>query len=125
MVANMPASPVSDGPHFPPYHTDPSVCIRCWCFGRVCFPPLTHEGMDEVSPEKADELIPILDRRKEIADAHSEYDALDKAAKAMLKGLKQAVVGNYLVQGKEIERKGYKVEDSKYWKTDITVIKEG
>jgi len=113
------------GTPLPAYHTDPSVCIRCWCFGRVCFPPLTHEGMDELSPEKADELIPVLDRRNEIEELKTEWGRLDKQAKSMLKGLKQAVVGNYLVQGKEIERKGYKVEDSKYWKTDITVIKEG
>lgn len=108
----------------PPYHTDPSVCIRCWAFGRVCFPPMKHEGMTELTPEQQDELIPILDRRSELEELKTEWGRLDKEAKSMLKGHKQLIVGNYLVQGKEVSRKGYKVEDSTYWKTDITVIKE-
>lgn len=101
----------------PGYHKDPAVCRRCWAFGRVCTPPAEYHGLvmaDDPEFEQA------LDRRGELQTAHKEYESLDKAIKERVKGQDGVVVGAWLIQGKEIPRKGYTVQDTKYWQTKIT-----
>jgi len=101
----------------PEYHKDPAVCRRCWAFGRVCTPPAEYHGLvmaDDPEFEHA------LDRRGELQAAHKEYEALEKAIKERVKGQDGIVVGAWLIQGKEIPRKGYTVQETKYWQSKIT-----
>ena len=101
----------------PEYHKDPAVCRRCWAFGRVCAPPADYHGLvmaDDPEFEQA------LDRRGELQTAHKEYESLDKTIKERVKGKDGIVVGAWLIQGKEIPRKGYIVQDTKYWLAKIT-----
>ena len=101
----------------PGYHKDPAVCRRCWAFGRVCTPPADYHGLvmaDDPEFEHA------LDRRGELQAAHKEYEALDKTIRERVKGQDGIVVGAWLIQGKEIPRKGYTVQDMKYWLPKIT-----
>ena len=101
----------------PEYHKAPAVCRRCWAFGRVCAPPADYHGLvmaDDPEFEQA------LDRRGELQTAHKEYESLDKTIKERVKGKDGIVVGAWLIQGKEIPRKGYIVQDTKYWLAKIT-----
>jgi len=108
----------------PPYHHDLAVCVRCWARGRVCFPPMDRKGLQELKPEDEERLVPILDRRGELEEARTEYEAADREAKKALKGLDQAVVGKWLVQGKEIlgQRKAQEAKETTTWRTTITKI---
>ena len=108
----------------PLYHPDTSVCLKCWAYGRVCFPPMDHKGMVDLTAEAQDTLIPILDRRGEVEEAHREFESLDKEAKKFVRGMDQTVVGHWLIQGKE-EIRRYKAKEAteqKIWRTEITRI---
>jgi hypothetical protein len=108
----------------PAYHEDPSVCRRCWCFGRVCTPPAEYHGLAmETDPEFEAQ----LDRRAELEKAHKEYEDLDKAVKARVRGKDGLVVGNYLIQGKALTT-AYKAQPERtveQWRTTITRITGG
>lgn len=104
----------SEDEALPGYHDDPAVCRSCWAFGRVCNPPMEHQGLALMTdPEfEAD-----LDRRGELQPAHKEYEALDKACKEKVKGKDGLVIGPWLVQGKEKKRVAHAVKESRYWET--------
>lgn len=103
----------------PAYHEDPAVCRRCWAFGRLCTPPAEYHGLALATDP---EFEAILDRRGEVEASHREYEALDKAVKERVTGKDGLVVGNWLIQGKEIARKGYEVKPSTYWQSKIVAI---
>ncbi|MDP3937579.1 MAG: hypothetical protein Q8R92_05520, partial [Deltaproteobacteria bacterium] len=81
----------------PEYHRDPTVCRRCWAFGRLCAPPAEYHGLTLVEDG---ELEARLDRRAELEAPHREYEALDKMAKEAVKERDGLLVGGWLVQGK-------------------------
>lgn len=104
----------------PPYHQDPAVCRRCWCFGRVCYPPIQEQGLKALADP---EFEAKLERRHELAPAYQEYEALDKDVKERVKGQTDIIVGRFIITGKEVPRKGYTVKESKIWLPKIEVIK--
>jgi len=77
------------------------------------------EIIDEISIEEA------IKRTEELKPLISEYNRLDKQWKKALEGKEKVAIGDYLVVGKWIERKGYTVEDSKYWQSKIIVKPDG
>lgn len=92
------------------------VCERCPYFGTACYPPLiVQEGefVDDPALE-AD-----MARWLELKGAVSEYNELDRTIKARFKGVEKARCGAFSVTGKEVSRKGYSVEASSYWRTEI------
>lgn len=101
----------------PGYYSDPSVCVNCWAFKRVCSPPFSFgEGARVMeNPEFA----AMIERRAELDKAATEYDALDKQIKNVLKesGIKPGVnliVGDYLITAKETHRKEYTAKATTY-----------
>lgn len=107
----------------PDYHKDPEVCRRCWAFGRVCDPPLETQGLQLLVEPEFEQL---LERRQELVAAHREYEALDKEAKARLKGQDGLVLGRFLIQGKMMTRhEASKPERTiEYWQTKIVATGE-
>lgn len=115
----------------PPYHFDPSYCLKCWAFKRVCTPPFfTGEGMKIINdPEFADKIT----RRAELDAAATEYDKLDKEIKGTLKEAMKPmdnwIIGDWLITAEEKERRmkaqpAKEAHTSKYLSFDIQPITE-
>ena len=100
-------------------------CKRCGFAKTMCFPGQDYgPGFDLISD---DELESKLIRRQELKSLAKEYEELDKEVKEHLKG-KNVIVGEFIIESKEFERKNYKVpaeikeqylEISTYFKTSI------
>jgi hypothetical protein len=107
--------------YLPPWHADASVCARCWCLNRMCFPPLAAQGLTTIEDE---ELERKLRRREELAPRRQEYEALDAEVKERFKGKGGVVVGPYLIQGKETvtHRKAQEAKTVMGWRTTITAL---
>ena len=101
----------------PPFIDDPSECRRCPFFGRVCNPPINAGPGIRVIDDP--ELEVLLKRRDELAPMSSEYQRLDKAIKERFKGVELALIGDFQVSGKPVERKGYEVKPSTTWQVSI------
>jgi hypothetical protein len=91
----------------PPFHDDPSVCLKCWSFKRVCLPPFfSGEGMAAVNDP---ELSYKISRRSELDAAATEYDHLDKEIKTTLKAAMKPndkwIIGDFLVCADEKSRR--------------------
>ncbi len=103
----------------PDFHRDPAVCRKCWAFGRVCDPPIEHQGLTIMASEEFEDK---LNRRAELEPAYREYQDLDEDVKATVKGKDGLLVGPWLIQGKEIIKtmKAQPERTSIYWQTKIT-----
>jgi hypothetical protein len=104
---------------------DISLCIddnrRCDFF-HICLPEIKRTALEfKDDPE----LEAKLDRWNELKPLKAEYDKLDDGLKETFKGQEKILVGNYLITGKEVHRKGYEVKDSDYWQKKILPIVEG
>jgi CRISPR/Cas system-associated exonuclease Cas4 (RecB family) len=100
---------------------DLDVCPRC-PFWHICLPELQATELELITdPELEDK----LERWNEIKEYYKEYRELDSDIKKSVNGHEKLSIGNFLIQGKLIERKGYipkPVEDSSYWKYKIVKI---
>lgn len=94
---------------------DPEVCRTC-AFLHICLPEVKATAIEMPDDE---ELEAKLLRREELTAAKAEYEALDREIKKALEGKERAIVGDFLVTGKWVERKGYTVEPSRYWQSKI------
>lgn len=111
----------------PDYHKDPSVCLKCWAFKRLCTPPFfSGEGMQLINDPELEEKIKL---RATLEPASKEYSRVDKELKEVFKGRDGLVIGNWLVSGEEKIR-AFKAQpateayQSKSWQTTIEPIKE-
>lgn len=100
------------------------VCGRCdWA--HMCLPDIMRSEAEILTDP---ELIAQLERREELDSLASEYDKLDKAVKAKLKGVRKGVAGEFFINGSEKTRrafaKGPEIEPTKYWQVDIQRIGE-
>ena len=111
---------VADGT-LPPPINDASVCQYCG-FLHICLPEIKQKELEFIDdPDFETKLL----RRDEIAPLKREYDALDKEVKSYCKGRDRLMVGDFLITGSEISRKGYVVADTTYWKTKIAKLMGG
>ena len=99
-----------------PYDED--ICGQCG-FQHICLPEITRNALEITDDPETEQKIA---RWFELKPAKQEYDRLDKAIKAQFKEREKAVIGDYLIQGKMVQRKGYTVVDGEYWKTSISNI---
>ncbi len=65
------------------------------------------------------ELLSLLTRREALMRAHNEYEEIDKALKARIKGRARILVGDWLITGKWLERKAHRVAAGRYWLVNI------
>ncbi len=83
-------------------------CRNCDFCKTSCFPGQDYgPGFDIYSDE---ELEAKLLRREELKESAKEFKQLDDEIKKQMKG-KNAVIGDFLIESKEYERKSYKVPD--------------
>jgi len=105
-------------PDYIPY--DEEICGEC-PFQHVCLPEIKRDALEiETDPELEEK----LKRYFELKPLKSEYDKLDKEIKIKFKEQEKVVIGNWLVTGKWVERKGFTVETSQYWKTNFKRLEE-
>jgi hypothetical protein len=100
---------------------DVSVCERCG-FLHLCLPEIKRQPMEIIADE---ELENMLKRWEEIKPLYAEWQGLDHDLKESFKGSEKLMIGPWLIQGKQISRKGYipkPVEASSYWKYDISKL---
>lgn len=96
---------------------NPDICKYCG-FLHICLPDMVGkevEVLDEISIEEA------IKRCEELKPLVSEYNELEKYWKKAVEGKENVIVGDYVVIGKWVKRKGFTVEDSQYWKSEIIV----
>jgi hypothetical protein len=100
---------------------DIDVCQRC-PFWHICLPELQASELEILTdPELEDK----LSRWDELKPLYKEYNELDKDIKKTISGHEKLSIGDFLIQGKLIERKGYvpkPIADSSYWKYKIVRI---
>lgn len=97
---------------------DAELCQKC-AFLHVCLPEIRGQELVFLDDE---DLLEKLERREELAEARAEYEALDREIKKALEGKEKLSIGDFLITGKWIERKGYVVQDSRYWQSKITKL---
>jgi len=99
---------------------DYDICQRCG-FLHLCLPEMKAQPMEMIDDF---ELEQKLKRREELSPLVKEYRELDREIKKAVEGKEKLMIGDYLITGKYIERKGYEVKPSKYWQSKILRIDE-
>jgi len=92
------------------------LCAKCDFAKTYCFPDQDYGPGFELL--KDGEVEVKLIRRHELKPLAKEYEEIDKELKGIFKG-RSAVVGDFIIESKEVERKEYTVKASTYWKTSI------
>ncbi len=98
---------------------DPDVCNDC-PFRHICNP---EEQFQDVEVETDPEVIQMLERLEELKPYKKEYDEIRKILKERLKEKEKVLIGDFLVTGKWVTRKGYTVPEMTYWDMKIKRIK--
>jgi hypothetical protein len=97
---------------------DPDMCEYC-PFQHICLPDINRDELDFIDDQ---EFAEMLERREQIKEYAREYNDIDRHVKKRLGDRLKACVGNFLITGKEISRKGYTVEDTTYTRYKIAQI---
>jgi CRISPR/Cas system-associated exonuclease Cas4 (RecB family) len=100
---------------------EPDVCEDCG-FLAICLPEVKGRALEIVDNPR---LIELLERREALAAARTEYETVDKELKDALKDREKLLVGDWLITGKEVQRRGYTVADSSYWQSKIARLVPG
>lgn len=82
----------------PPFIQDPAECRRCPHMGKSCTPPLEFGPGIQVVTDP--ELLLAVETRERTRFAHEQYEAADKVLKQSLRGVEQAIVGDFKATGK-------------------------
>lgn len=100
---------------------DETVCLDCSYF-TLCQPGVAL-GKDAALLVDS-ELEEALERREELKPLASEYKEVDQYVKKRLKGCEKAILGKFLITGKEItgDRKPSPGGSYTYWRTTIARI---
>lgn len=94
---------------------DEYICGDCG-YVHICLPEPKREALEiQIDPE----LEAKIERWFELKPHKSEYDSLDKEIKAQLKNQDKIVIGDYLITGKMIQKKGFSVAANEYWQCKI------
>lgn len=99
---------------------NPEICQYCG-FLHICLPEMVGKEIEIIDEVEIEEDIKWCEKHKTIK---SEYEKRDKRWKQSLKGKEKVLIGDYIIIGKWVKRKGYTVEALEYWQSDI-LIKPG
>lgn len=91
------------------------VCGKC-PFAKTCLQDIMRTEAEILT---SDVLLGKLEQREKLKAAAKEYEELDGEVKKELQGIKKGVAGEFVIIGKEVNRKGYTVEDKAYWQVGI------
>lgn len=97
------------------------ICPDCDFFTH-CKPDVEWAKGAEILTDA--DLLVALERREELKPLSKEYQEVDKYVKAKLKGTEKAILGDFLVTGKEVSgtRKPSPGGPYSYWRTTIARI---
>jgi CRISPR/Cas system-associated exonuclease Cas4 (RecB family) len=98
-----------------PIEYDEMLCGDC-AYQHICLPERTGR---EFQIMERPELVEWLTRMDELKPLVSEYNEIDGQVKKVLEGVEKAIIGDYVITGKWIERKPYEVKGGKYWSRKI------
>ncbi len=110
----------------PDFYQDPDECFNC-DLATLCCPPCIQAAGPGVEVFADEQLAQLLNRRAELAAAKKEAAAIDRTLKAMVEG-KRGIAGQWFVDGKWVDRKGYEVKPTRYWSATykrVDALKEG
>ena len=96
-----------------PYNDD--LCGKCE-FADICLGDIARKEAEILDDPQ---LVEDLEEREMLKESFSRYNKLDKAVKKRIKGIEKGVAGDFFITGKNIDREGYTVEPSTYWKPSI------
>ena len=95
-------------------------CLRCDFF-QECLPDIeVKKKLEFLDAEDEPATVSMLERYEKLKPMKSEFEKLDKAISVRFSGIIEAVVGPFMISGKEVKRKGYVVEDSTYWQKKVS-----
>jgi hypothetical protein len=106
---------------------DPFWCNDC-PYVHICRPAITGTEFEILDDNRIAEM---LDRLEELKPYVQEHKQLDDELKKILEGKEKLLVGNWIVTGKWMERKGYDIPSeikekyvtvTKYWKRNIEKV---
>jgi len=100
---------------------DETICSMCR-FAHICLPDVKRK--DELKLIEDEELIALLEKREQLKPLHEEYLEIDKILSKRLEGIERAIIGDFIVTGKWVNRKAYRVPETTYWKKRILRIKK-
>ncbi len=101
---------------------DSKMCDSC-AFEHLCLPAIhAKEGAEFVEDPELEEK---LNRREELKASYAEYNRVDREVKSKcnLGDGEKKVIGDFLLQGSTVKRKGYEVKESSYIKLKIEKLK--
>lgn len=99
---------------------DEQICGDCG-YVHICLPEVDRDALQiQTDPE----LEAKIERWFELKPSKSEYDGLDKEIKAQLKNQDKIVIGDYMITGKMVQKKGFSVNASEYWKCNIKQMED-
>lgn len=107
---------VADKSDPPPITYDDGICGRCG-FLALCYPPRDYGEGAEIVVDQG--FLDMLARHQELKAAQSEYSALDEAITKRVKNHPLILAGDYVIEGKELSRKGFTVPESTIWRKTI------
>ena len=94
---------------------DDQICGKC-DYAKICLGDIVRTEAEILNN---DDLIAKLEQREKLKPAVKEYEELDSEVKKDLQGIKKGVAGDFVILGKEVNRKGYAVEDKTFWQVGI------
>ncbi|RKX61450.1 MAG: hypothetical protein DRP29_00330 [Thermodesulfobacteriota bacterium] len=95
---------------------DEKICSTCK-FAHICLPDVKRKNEMRIVDDE--ELIALLEKREQLKPFHDEYLEVDKILSKRLEGIEKAIIGDFIVTGKWVHRKAYKVPETTYWKKRI------
>lgn len=98
---------------------DMTYCETC-AFRHICLPAIERNAIEFIDDN---ELLELLERRDSLYPSSKEYDDVDKLIKFKVRGKERICVGDYIIIGKTVQRKGYVVNDSEYTQYKISKLK--
>jgi len=104
----------------PPEEIDERICQECR-FNHICARDL-ERGASTVYWEE-EEVIELLEERAKLRPLRDRYEEVDRRLKEIFEGVALAVCGDWVITGKWIDRKGYKVAPGRYWRMKILKTK--
>jgi hypothetical protein len=97
---------------------DENICSQCG-FYHLCLPPVERQSIEF---QEGEEILAMLERYEYLKPLVKEFEELKEELKQRFEG-KSALIGDFHITGKWIERKEYVVPAGRYWKMEIKKLK--
>jgi len=102
-----------------PDKVNSEACTSCW-HSHHCMPDLIGSGNFELVTNV--ELSDCLDELGELDEARKKINSLETLKKKLLPKGVSGICGNWLIGGKMVDKKSYKVDATEYWRSKVTKL---